>query len=185
MSYHRNTEPFLLKEGRDFACDDRFSTSRPNGTYREGGNPTPDHCFSWTEKEKIGAAGKDERCFFHYLLVGNIAVGKGNLLRSHFFEKSWEFFFRVDRNTLRIIFSREARRVDPVGNRGYLGGRKGDHPVGRSISEKRVEIMEIPSSGPQDDHRGRATLSSSLLGFSPTALLFHRMTQGRGRKSFS
>jgi hypothetical protein len=117
--------------------------------------------------------------------VRNIAVGKGNLLRPHFIEKSRKFFLGVDRNALGIIFPRELRWVGPVGNVGNLGGRKGYDPVRRPIPEKCVEIMEIPSSGPQDDDRNGAVLSSNLAGLPLTALLFHRMIHGRGRKSFS
>jgi hypothetical protein len=40
--------------------------------------------------------------------------------------------------------------IDSIGNERNLCGGESHHTVGRAVSEKGIEIMEIPTSGPEE-----------------------------------
>ena len=69
------------------------------------------------------------------------------------------------------------RRIGPIGNEWDLGRGEGDHPVRRVLPEVSVEIMKIPSSGPEDNDLNRTLSETPAFRFFPDPSLFHRTTR--------
>ena len=90
--------------------------------------------------------------------MGDITIGKDDLMDAIFREEPGELLLRVDGNPLRVVRSSKLRGIDPVGDEGNLGGGKSDDLIIGPVPKEGVEIMKIPSSGSKKDHPNRFTL---------------------------
>jgi hypothetical protein len=84
--------------------------------------------------------------------MGDIAVGKNGLVHRVFCEQPREFLFRVNRNAFGIMRSGKLSVIDSIGNERDLCGSESENTVLGMLSKVSVEIMEIPSTCPKDDH---------------------------------
>jgi hypothetical protein len=90
--------------------------------------------------------------------VGDITIGKNHLVHLIFRKQSREILFRVDGDPTRVIGSGKFWRVNSIGNERDLSGGEGNDLIGWMIPEEGIEIVEIPSSSPKDDHPNGFTL---------------------------
>jgi len=84
--------------------------------------------------------------------MGDITVRENDLINTILCEESRKFFLRVDRYPLRVVGSRKFWRIDSVGNERYLSGCESDHLIIGPIPEKGVEVVEVSTSSPEDEH---------------------------------
>jgi hypothetical protein len=117
-----------------------------------------DHCLSRTEEDEILAFREDQRSLFHHFFMGDVTIGKDDLMNTIFREESGELLLRVDGNTLRVVRSSKFWGIDSVGDEGDLSGCESDHLIIGSIPEEGVEIMKIPSSSSKNDHPNGFTI---------------------------
>src|SRR5512134_1305023 len=87
----------------------------------------------------------------HQLLMGDIAVGKDDLLDLQTADQFRKLCFGMDRYAVRVETPGKSCRIPSPADAGDLRGSEGDDPEGGVIAEAAVEIMEIPACRPHDD----------------------------------
>jgi hypothetical protein len=114
----------------------------------------------------------------------DITVGEDDLLGAVFGEQARKFLFGVDGDAFGVMGAGQFRRINTIANEGDLSGSKSDDMISGMVSEESVEIMKISSPRPKDDDPDGFTFRG--VGFRPNLrnAPFHRVVQGRGRKSF-
>jgi hypothetical protein len=83
--------------------------------------------------------------------VGDITIGKDNLIDRVSGEQSRKFFFRIDGNTFGIMRSSDFWRVVSVGDGRNLSGGKGGNPIGRTTFKEGIKIMKVPAPRSEDN----------------------------------
>src|SRR5687768_8501335 len=84
--------------------------------------------------------------------MGNIAVGKDDLVHGLRSNNGLQLFFRPDRDPVGIEVTCKFTRIRTSRNVGYLRSRKGHNSVAWVIAIDDVEVMEVAAGRSHDDH---------------------------------
>jgi hypothetical protein len=96
----------------------------------------------------------------HDFFVRYIAIGKNHLVDSQFPAQGFQLAFIADRDAVGIKRPGQLGRVAPAGYSGNLGRGKSDNLDMRVAPVAHIEIMEIPSSGAEDQQTLAARYAS-------------------------
>ena len=101
---------------------------------------------------KSAPAALTQSGLVHHLRVRQIGVGHRDLIDVVLLDEFGELLLRLDGYTLGITLPAQLGRVGPPVNIGNLGGREGDYVVTRVVAPERVEVVEVPAGGTDDDN---------------------------------
>jgi len=84
--------------------------------------------------------------------MGDIAIGEDDPINAILGEEARKFLFRIDGNPFWVISSSKFRRIGSVGDERDLRGSKSNHSIIGSVPEESIEIVEVSSPSPENDH---------------------------------
>ncbi len=87
----------------------------------------------------------------HNVLVADVAVGEHHQLDAVCGYQALQFFFGMDRNPVRVQRSGQLRRIAAIVDVGDLRRGERHDAVRGVVAIHRVEVVEVPTGGPQDD----------------------------------
>lgn len=88
----------------------------------------------------------------HHQFMGNIAVGKDDLVHGLRSDNGLQLVFRPNRDPVGIELTCEFTRIRTSRNVGYLCSGKGHNSVVLVIPKDDVEVMEVAAGRSHDDH---------------------------------
>ena len=142
----------ILEGARDRAGGLGLADPGPHGRHRHGGNRRLEHRGVGPEQHEVGAGRHHDRGLVHHVLVLDVGVAEHDVVDVELPDQAHQLGLVVDLDAVRVVRTRERRRVAPVVDERDLGGGERDDVRAGVLAKHGVEVVEVAAGGSHDQY---------------------------------